>query len=127
MTKRLRITYGVLFGVLFLAELFIALFVHDGFVRPYIGDVLVTILLCCLCRTVIPKGVSALPMYVFAFAAFVELLQYINIVRLLGFENNTLVSTVVGTTFSFADLLCYAVGCIVFYGLERLIAFIFKK
>ena len=31
-------------------EICIALFVHDNFIRPYLGDVLVTELLCCLCR-----------------------------------------------------------------------------
>lgn len=75
MTKKLRTTYAVIFGVLLLTEIIIALFVHDNFVRPYIGDVLVTVLLCCLCRIVIPKGVPLLPLYVFIFAALVETAQ----------------------------------------------------
>ncbi|MBQ2939521.1 MAG: DUF2809 domain-containing protein [Clostridia bacterium] len=119
MLKKSRTTYAVAFGVLLLIEIIIALFVHDAFVRPYIGDVLVTVLLCCLCRIIIPKGVSALPIYVFVFAALVELAQYVNVVKLLGLENNAFFSTIIGTTFSFVDILCYAAGCLAFWVAEK--------
>ncbi len=119
MLKKSRATYAVAFGVLLFIEIIIALFVHDAFVRPYIGDVLVTVLLCCLCRIIIPKGVSALPIYVFVFAVLVELAQYVNVVKLLGLENNAFFSTIIGTTFSFVDILCYAVGCLAFWVAEK--------
>ena len=119
MLKKSRTTYAVAFGVLLFIEIIIALFVHDAFVRPYIGDVLVTVLLCCLCRIIIPKGVSALPIYVFVFAALVELAQYVNVVKLLRLENNAFFSTIIGTTFSFVDILCYAAGCIAFWVAEK--------
>ena len=118
--KKLRITYAVIFGVLLITEVMIALFVHDDFVRPYIGDVLVTILLCAFCRILIPKGIPALPVFVFLFAAFVELAQYLNLVKWLGLENNAFFSTILGTTFSWPDLICYAVGCCLFWSAERL-------
>ena len=34
--------------VLFFVEVLIALFVHDGIIRPFLGDVLVVILIYCL-------------------------------------------------------------------------------
>lgn len=113
--NKLRLTYAAVFSVLLVAEVLIALFVHDNFIRPYVGDMLVTILLCCLCRTVFPKGIRALPIYVFVFAALVEIGQYFHVVALLGLENNRLLSTILGTTFSYIDLICYAVGCLLFY------------
>lgn len=119
MLKKSRATYAVAFGVLLFIEIIIALFVHDAFVRPYIGDVLVTVLLCCLCRIIIPKGVSALPIYVFVFAVLVELAQYVKVVKLLGLENNAFFSTIIGTTFSFVDILCYAAGCLAFWVAEK--------
>lgn len=119
MLKKSRTTYAVAFGVLLFIEIIIALFVHDAFVRPYIGDVLVTVLLCCFCRIIIPKGVSALPIYVFVFAALVELAQYVKVVKLLGLENNAFFSTIIGTTFSFVDILCYAAGCLAFWVAEK--------
>ena len=121
MTKKLRIIYLIIFTVLFLTEIFIALIVHDNFIRSYIGDVLVTILICSLLRIFVPQKVSALPIYVFVFALFVELCQYFDVVKLLGMENSALISTLVGRTFSVIDLVCYAVGCIVFWLVENAI------
>ncbi len=118
MTTKLRITYATAFVALLLTEICIALFVHDAFIRPYIGDVLVTILICCLYRTVFPQGTKALPVYVLIFATLVEIAQYVDIVKLLGLESNRFISTIVGTTFSYMDLLCYAVGCLIFWATE---------
>ena len=118
MRKR-RILYAIIFITLLCVELVIALFVHDDFVRPYIGDVLVTVLLCCLCRIAVPKGVPALPAYVFLFAALVEAAQYIDVVKLLGWEDNATLSTLIGRTFSWADILCYGGGCVAFWAAEK--------
>ena len=118
--KKQRTAYAAIFALLLLVEIGIALFVHDRYVRPYGGDVLVTVLLCCLCRAVMPKGVPALPIYVFVFATFVEFAQYIDIVKLLGWENNALISTIVGRSFSFLDIICYGAGCFGFWIAEKI-------
>ena len=125
--KKLRLTYIAVFAILLLIEIFIAMFIHDNFIRPYIGDMLVTILICCLCRTVIPKSVSALPIYVFVFATLVEVAQYFDVVKLLGLENNTLLSTIIGTTFSYVDLICYGVGCLIFWVTEKAVKNFLKQ
>lgn len=119
--KNARKVYAAAFCTLLFIEICIALFIHDNFIRPYVGDVLVTILLCCLCRMIIPKGVSALPIYVFVFATLVEVAQYFDVVKLLGLENNTVISTIIGTTFSSVDLICYGIGCLVFWFTEKVI------
>ena len=119
MHRKQRLIYALIFVVLLLVEGFIALFIKDKFVRPYIGDVLVVVLICCLCRVCVPDIVTALPIYVFLFATAVEVTQYFDIVKLLGLENNKLVSTLLGRTFSVADILCYAVGCLGFYLVEK--------
>ena len=122
-----RAIYAAAFCLLFLTEVGIALFVHDTFIRPYVGDALVTVLLCCLFRAVIPEGVPALPVYVFAFAALVEIAQYFDVVKLLGLENSTIISTVVGRTFSWADVICYAVGCAAFWLAEKAVCTFLRK
>ena len=119
--KKSRITYAAAFTLLLLTEIYIALFVHDDFVRPYLGDVLVTVLLCCLCRIVAPRGVRLLPLYVFMFAMLVEVVQYLDIVTWLGLQDNRWIATLVGTTFSSLDLVCYAVGCLLFGVAETII------
>jgi len=119
--KRLRLSYAVWFFALLLVEILIALFVKDRFVRPYVGDMLVTVLLCCLARVAFPTGMPALPLYVFAFAAAVELGQYFDLVALLGLEHSKFFSTLLGRTFSLPDLFCYAAGCLLFQVLDRII------
>lgn len=127
MIKKLRLTCIVGFFVLLCVEIFIGLFVHDGFIRPYFGDVLITLLLCFLFRAVIPKGVEFLPLFVFVFSVFVELAQYFELVKLLRLENNKLLSTIIGTSFSFIDIICYAVGCIAFVIIEKAIISFLKR
>lgn len=119
MLGKQRITYALMFVAILLIEVLIALFVRDKFVRPYVGDVLAAVLICCLCRVFIPNKVTALPIYVFAFTTAVEVAQYFDVVKLLGLENNKLVSTLLGRTFSVADILCYAIGCLGFYLIEK--------
>ena len=119
MFRKQRILYALMFIGILLVEILIALFVRDEFVRPYMGDVLVAVLICCFCRVCIPNKVTALPIYVFLFATAVELAQYFDIVKLLGMESNKLLSTLLGRTFSIADILCYAVGCLGFYLIEK--------
>ncbi len=112
--KRLRIIYGVAFLLIFVTEVFIALYVRDDFIRPYVGDMLVTVLICCFVRVFIPEKVKTMPIFVFVFSALVEIGQYFDFVKILGLEDNLFISTLLGRTFSFADLMCYAMGCIIF-------------
>ena len=116
--KNTRILYSSVFCGLLGIEVCIALFINDSFIRPYVGDMLVTLLLCCLCRVFIPSKLRLLPLYVFAFAACVEIGQYFDLVALLGLADNRFLSVLMGRTFSWLDLLCYAVGCIAAWGLD---------
>lgn len=114
MKNRLRVIYGVLFVVILIVEILIALFVHDNFIRPYIGDMLVTVLICSFVRFFIPEKIKVLPILVFLFSTLVEIGQYFDFVKLLGLDDNPFISTLLGRTFSVADLICYAMGCILF-------------
>ena len=116
--KSKRMRYAACFAVLLIIEIFIALFVRDNFVRPYVGDMLVTVLLCALLRIFFPEKLPLLPLYVFLFAAAVEVAQFFDIVKLLGLENIGFLSIIIGRTFSFADIICYAVGSALFFLLE---------
>lgn len=119
--SRLRLIYGVLFFILLTIETLIALFVRDDFIRPYIGDMLVTVLICAFARIFIPEKIKLMPLLVFVFALLVEIGQYFDFVKLLGFDDNALISTLLGRTFSVADLICYALGCLVFAIIEYII------
>lgn len=116
-----RFLYAAIFCVLLAVEVCIALFINDAFIRPYVGDMLVTLLLCCLCRVIVPCQVRLLPLFVFVFSALVEIGQYFDMVALLGLADNRLLSVLLGRIFSWLDLLCYAVGCIAAWGLDIVI------
>ena len=101
-------------------EVVIACYVHDRFIRPYVGDVLVVVVVYCFVRIWVPQGVRLLPLYVFLFAAGVEVLQYFHLVELLGAGNNTFLRVVLGSVFDLKDILCYGIGCVFLEGFERM-------
>lgn len=110
--RKKRIGYLTATVLVFLVELLIALFVRDNFIRPYVGDMLVVVLIYTFLRGFFPEKPRLLPLYVFLFAAGVEALQGIRIVELLGLQNNRFFSVLIGTTFDIKDLVCYGAGCV---------------
>jgi hypothetical protein len=127
-TKK-RLIYGIIALVIFLSEVYIALYVSDDFIRPYFGDVLVTTLICCFIRIFVPidenysikrKSVWILPIAVFIFSVFIEICQYFHYVDLLGLGHIQFFRIVMGTGFAFEDIWCYAAGCVSFFGIELL-------
>ena len=112
----MRKWYAALSLCLLVVEVCIALFVHDNFIRPYFGDALVTVLLCCLCRAVFPRFAPAVP--VFFFAVAVEFTKWLGLVNMLGLQG-TVLAIILGTSFSWIDIVCYGLGCLLFAGLER--------
>ena len=113
-----RLIYALATIILIAVEVLIALFVHDNFVRPYIGDVIVVVVVYCFARIIIPEKVHLLPLYVFLFAVMVEVLQYFHIVDLLGLGNSTFFRVLIGGVFDWKDILCYGVGCILLGAFE---------
>lgn len=108
-----RIQYLLLFLAVLFAEVLIALFVHDRLIRPYIGDVLVVVVIYCFIRILIPEGFAILPVIVFIFAAAVEVLQYFHLVERLGFADNPFMRILIGSVFDVKDIVCYGAGCII--------------
>lgn len=108
-----RITYAIITIILLTIEVLIALFIYDDFVRPYIGDVLVVMVIYTFIRIFVPERVRMLPSYILCFAVLVEVLQYFRIVELLGLQDNRFFSVLIGSVFDMKDIICYAVGCII--------------
>lgn len=107
-----RLLFLAAFIFLFIVEVLIALYVHDNFVRPYVGDMIVTVLVWSFARIVFPQKFRLMSLYVMIFATLIEVGQYFNYVDVLGITNPVLV-TMMGTSFAWADIACYAVGCVV--------------
>ena len=116
--KNKRFIYFITFLFLLLTEILIALFVKDSFIRPYIGDVLVIILICAFLRIFFPEKPKFLPLSATVFGIPVEFLQYFDFAAFLGAESNRFISILLGRTFDIKDIFCYAAGGILFFAAE---------
>lgn len=110
--KKQRIKYLITFTILLCIEILIAICVHDTFIRPYVGDLLVVVVLYCIVRVIIPDKYRLMPFWIFVFASFIECLQYLKWVERLGIENNAFLRILMGATFDWKDIVCYGSGCI---------------
>ena len=117
-SARMRLAFLAAAVLILAAEIYIAICVKGGFVRHYAGDVLAVILLYVLARAIFSAPPLNLPLKIFAFAAALELAQYFGAVQILGIENKIL-KVMIGGTFDFADLLCYAAGCVLAGAYEK--------
>ena len=106
--------------ILFLIEVFIASFVHDKIVRPYIGDLLVVILIYCFCKSFFnaPVIITALSVLLFAYA--VELLQYLNFIHYIGLQQSRLANIILGNSFEWIDMIAYTIGTLLIFYFEVL-------
>ena len=112
--------YFLLFLILFWFEVLIALFVHDRFVRPYVGDALVVTLLYCFTRSLLNIQLLPALFLVVSFAFAVETAQYFSLVHHLGLQDYPLATTLIGTSFDWQDLLAYTIGGAFVFLLEQL-------
>ncbi|QAA80326.1 DUF2809 domain-containing protein [Aequorivita sp. H23M31] len=112
--------YFLLTILFFLIEVFIALFVNDNFVRPYIGDVLVVILIYCFLRTFLKISVLKTALFVLLFSFTVEVLQLMNLIERLQLQESKITQIVLGTSFSWIDMLCYIIGILMVIAAESL-------
>lgn len=102
--------YFLLAVILFIIEVLIALYVHDAIVRPYIGDLLVVILLYCFVKAFVNTNPVKTALAVLLFAYLIEVLQYLNIVKHLGLQHSRLANVVIGNSFEWIDMIAYTVG-----------------
>ena len=96
----------------FAMEVFIATRLpHVSWVRAYLGDVLVVILLYAMIRSVLRINDYRVLLMVFVFACGIEFAQYFHVAERLGYVRGDVMYTIIGNTFSWGDIVCYAVGC----------------
>lgn len=107
---RLRRFYLIASVVLFVIEVLIALFVNDQFVRPYVGDYLVEIWLYCLVRTLFTVSVKRAAIGCLLFAYLIETLQYCKLVQVLHLQQYKWARIIIGTYFTWTDIVAYTLG-----------------
>lgn len=115
-----RKLYAFSFLLLLLIEISIARWAHDNFVRPYLGDFLVVILIYCLLMAVSKVSVLRGIIMVLIFSFAVEFFQMINYVKLLQYQPPKVVMIILGHDFSVIDLGAYSLGLLLVFGIEFL-------
>jgi hypothetical protein len=121
MQLRFHKTYFFLFVLIFISEVLIALYVHDNFIRPYFGDVLVVILIYCFVKTFVNVRTLTAAVGVLLFAFVVETLQYFKFIELVGLQDVKLARVVIGTSFAWMDIWCYIAGFVIIIIAEYLL------
>lgn len=118
-SRKRRVVWAVI-GIIILAiEICIAIFIKGGFIRHYIGDVLATAMLYAFGRAIFRASPINLAIVVFAISLFIEALQYLKILEILGVKSSIL-RIIFGGTFDLTDIICYLAGCILAYIFENL-------
>lgn len=117
---KFNLKYFIGFITLFIMEVLIALYAHDEFVRPLLGDFLVVILLYCLVKSIIKKQETEIALFVLIFAYLVELGQYYGFVERIGLGEYQLANIVFGNFFSWVDIVMYTLGIMLVLTFEYL-------
>ena len=114
--------YLIITLLLFFVEVFIAVFVNDKIIRPHIGDLLVVILIYCFLRSFLNLPVLAIAIATLLFAYSVEILQYYKIVDQLGLQHSKTARIIIGTNFSWMDIVAYTIGIGIVLLVEKIYA-----
>jgi hypothetical protein len=115
-TKHLMIVF-----VVFITEILIAtVFSQIRFVRAFISDFLVVILLYHFVKAFFEISPLILSISVLIFSCVIEVLQYFHLGNVLGLPHGSLLSVLLGTNFSWIDMLMYLLGCLSSYCLDTL-------
>ena len=104
--------YFLAFVVLLVIEVLIAKFVTDSFIRPFVGDYLVMILIYLFSRTWLKGNDRVQILGVLLFCYSVEIAQKINLVQILGLEQYRLARIIIGTHYDVNDLVAYSLAAL---------------
>ena len=98
------------FLLIFGSETLIALYVRDRFIRPFLGDVLVVLLICFFFMSFLALAPRTLALATLMLAFGVEAAQYFDFLSLVGLGDYRLARVILGSTFDWLDLVAYAAG-----------------
>lgn len=107
--------------LIFLIEILIATKLKDiFFVRAYLGDVFVVMLMYYFIKSFFDFNSTKLIAAIFIFSCLIEFAQYFHFGELMGFKDNRVMMIILGNSFSWGDILCYFVGCLILFLLSKI-------
>jgi DNA integrity scanning protein DisA with diadenylate cyclase activity len=117
---KFNINYFIAAMLLLLIEILIGSFMHDALIRPYGGDFLVVILLYCLVKSISDTPLIKTAISVLLFSYLVEIAQYFHLAAILGLQHSRIALLLLGSSFSFTDILCYTFGIALVIAIEKI-------
>ncbi len=102
--------YLLLASIVLTIEVIIAIFFKGSFVRQTFGDFLVVILLYLMVKSCFEVHWLKAALSVLCFAYFVEFLQWVNILEVLGLQRSLTTDLILGSFFDWKDILAYSMG-----------------
>lgn len=102
--------YAIVALILLVIEVLIERYAHDDFIRPYIGDFFVVILIYSIMMSLSNFKVFTVAKATLLFSYLIEIAQYFEAVSVLGLEDYKWARIVIGTSFSWWDMLMYSLG-----------------
>ncbi|UYQ91014.1 DUF2809 domain-containing protein [Chitinophaga horti] len=112
--------YFFLSLALFAIEIYIALYVRDEIIRPYVGDFLAVIWLYTLLRAFVNIRTFPAAIAVLLFAYALETAQYFQLVKRLGLGHSRFFNIVIGNRFEWVDMIAYTAGIAAVLIVEKL-------
>lgn len=106
-------------SIIFIIEVIIALYIRDKIIRPFVGDILVVIFIYYFIKAFINIKPLYIAIFTLLFSFVVEILQYFNFITLIGLEHHKIAKIIFGTSFSWIDLLCYLIGFILLFFIDK--------
>ncbi|WP_347277979.1 DUF2809 domain-containing protein [Alkalinema sp. FACHB-956] len=98
----------------------IALFFRDDWIRPLLGDVLIVMVIAYFIHAFVAVSLRKIAIGTLVFAYTIELLQFFNIIDILGWRHSQLAHLTIGSTFDWRDLVAYTLGiAIVLFTTDR--------
>jgi len=111
--------YCIAFILLLFIEMAIAYFHFNPFIRGFLGDVLVVLLLYSFVKIFIRNHILKTAVFVLAFAYLVELFQFFKLAERFNITAEILL-LLIGSVFDFYDLLAYSLGFLLILLIENI-------
>lgn len=116
-TTKKRLSAACWFAVLLSVEVMIGKF-GGGFVRDYVGDVLVIPLIYCFIRIFYVRPAVWLPATVGGLGILAEVIQYFHFCEVFGIDRSSILGIMLGSVADWRDVACYVVGVALIYAAE---------
>ena len=117
---RFSLKYFLTALALFITEFLIARFIDGGFIRNVLGDYLVVFLIYYFLLSFYKLQKIKLAVFVLLVAYLIEILQYVQILKMLGIPKSTFTDMILGSSFDWLDMLAYTLAFLSIVFMQRI-------